>query len=230
VLVPRHFLDDLGLGLGKKVFVGGGVCAFVRAFSMFALLIICTNSIVGGTTFDPSTFPTISPTTEPSVAPSADPSADPSAAPSAVPSAAPSRVPSASPSQSPTVYLDPKNLGYYYSTIYYGFTCDNLVGNEAAIIEQNGNSFGSCIVGRNSSGNAVSSETYTSSCSLEGDNYVAYYTKYSDTECKNPTAPASKVLRTSLCSTSGDYTTQHSCVASTSNPPYTSLSGGYATW
>jgi hypothetical protein len=163
------------------------------------------------TTASPTTLPSVSPTFQPSVYPTP--------------------FPSSYPTLFPTVYVQPstKNLGYYYSSTYYGITCNNIVGNEDTIILLNGNSFGNCLVGYNATGYAVGSSSYVSTCEMDssGNAYIAYVTQYRDTACKDPISAPDLTYYTAGCETVGDKTTQYYCIPSSKNPPYQSLSGGY---
>jgi hypothetical protein len=158
--------------------------------------------------------PTFAPTTEPSTF---------------SPSFYPTPFPSASPTLFPTVYLQPKNLGYYYSETYFGITCNNIIGNEAALVSVDGNSFGNCLVAYNGTGYALESSSYVSTCTLDGSGsyYLAYYTEYYDTACQNPKSAPTIVYYPAGCSTSGDLTTQYVCSPTEKKPPYDNLSGGY---
>lgn len=161
--------------------------------------------------------PTLLPTYSPSVRPSTEPTISPT------------KLPTLSPTLLPTVYLQPKPLGYYYSSTYYGITCDSVESNPDAIIEISGNSFGNCLVAYNESGIAVSSSSYVSNCELVNNQYLAYYTTYSDTACQKPKSAPTTVYYSTGCSTSGDETVKYYCIpqSSSSIPPYQTVSGGY---
>lgn len=175
----------------------------------------------------PSSVPTASPTVIPSVMPSLVPTASPTVIPSVVPSLRPTSSPTQSTS-APSFYLSDKTVGYYYTTIFKGYTCENLIGNEDYAIEQSGMSFGNCIVGYNSSGQAVSSASYTSKCEIIDDNFKITFTKYSDLNCQ-VIVSETDVSQSSLCQTVGDFTSLRSCVAQSNSPPYKDLAGGYST-
>lgn len=151
----------------------------------------------------------------------------PTLQPTLLPTTLPTKSPTYSPTLLPTVFLQPKPLGYYYSSTYYGITCDIVDSNPDAIIEISGNSFGNCLVSYNESGYPVSSASYVSTCEIVGNQYVAYYTTYYDTACQRPKSAPQTLYYNSGCSTSGDETVKYYCVPSSNSPPYQSVSGGY---
>jgi hypothetical protein len=170
----------------------------------FALFFLFPHILVA-TTDSPTFFPTFSP------------------------SSSPTRFPSPSPTLLPTVHVQPKPLGYYYASTYFGVTCDNVDTNQNAIIQLSGNSFGNCLVAYNESGYIVGSSSYVSDCAMSGNFYIAYYTEYFDSACQNPKSAPTTITYDSGCSTDGDETTKYYCIpaSSGSSAPYASLSGGY---
>lgn len=117
--------------------------------------------------------------------------------------------------------------GYYTSTTYKGVTCGNLKNKENYVYKQTGSKFGSCEVGYDSYGVAVSSAMYSLDCnSVSNGRFQGTYTLYADLECKSKPVSTTTYAPTASCFTSGEYTTNFTCVTGTKNPPYDSLSKG----
>ena len=142
-------------------------------------------------------------------------------------SSSPSTLSSSFTSSSSAISATTSTTGYYTSTIYKGVTCGNLKGKESYVYQQTGTSFGSCEVGYDAYGVPISSGIYTLDCSkLSGGNFQGTFTLYADLECKSKPVSTSTWTKAGKCSTSGEYTTNYTCVTGTNNPPYNSLSKG----
>lgn len=117
--------------------------------------------------------------------------------------------------------------GYYTITTYKGVTCGNLNNKESYVYQQSGNKFGSCEIGYDAYGVAISSGKFTLNCNNVVNNYFqGTYTLYADLNCQSKPVTTTTWNKFALCSTNGEYTTNYTCVTNTKKPPYESLSKG----
>lgn len=123
------------------------------------------------------------------------------------------------------------SLGYYTTSTYYKINadCNNIDEfSNSDLIVQTGYSYGECIVGYDSTGDAINSQIYSSTCSISASNtYTATITTYDSTDCSGFVSSTSTESFEAGCSNNGNYTNIYSCYTSLSEPPYSQLPAGF---